>query len=315
MALARFSRVHGGARRQSRAAFSLIELLVVIAIISVLIGLLLPAVQKVREAAARTQCQNNLKQIGIALHNHHASNDRFPAGYLCQPQANPNYTAPGWGWAALLLPYMEQDNLYRQIDLTVPVEAPAHLAVRTTILKLFVCPSDNGAGIFTITDKKNAPLADAATNSYAACHGTGPDLEEELDDFNGMFSRNSRVCVADVTDGTSTTIAIGERSSFFARTPWAGAVSFGTVRITPGAPTNNVNAVEEAPCQVLAHVAVHTVNDPNGDPEDFFARHSNVCNFLFADGSVRPLHSGVPLSVLQALATRNGWEVVNASDY
>jgi prepilin-type N-terminal cleavage/methylation domain-containing protein/prepilin-type processing-associated H-X9-DG protein len=315
MAFAVLFRASGHSRRCARAAFTLIELLVVIAIIAVLIGLLLPAVQKVREAAARMACTNNLKQMGIALHNYHGREGVFPSGYRCQAQANPNYTAPGWGWGALLLPDLEQDNLYRQIDLALPVEAPGHLGVRTTILKTFVCPSDRLTGVFTITSDTNAPLADAATNSYAACHGTGPDLEEELDDFNGLFSRNSRVRVTDITDGSSNTIAIGERASFFARTPWAGAVNFGTARITPGAPTSNSGAVEEAPTQVLSHVAVHTVNDANADPEDFFSPHTGVCMFLFADGSVRPLHTRVQLAVLQALATRNGGETISAGDF
>jgi len=293
----------------------LIELLVVIAIIALLIGLLLPAVQKVREAAARTQCGNNLKQIGVALHSYHGREGAFPSGYLCQAQANPNVTAPGWGWGALLLPDLEQENLYRGINLLLPVEHPSHQAVRTTVLKIFVCPSDRDTGVFTITSDANAPLADAATNSYAACHGTGPDLEEELDVFNGVFSRNSRIRVTDITDGSSNTIAIGERAALLAQTPWAGAVSMGTTRITPGAPTGNPNAVEEAPTQVLVHIAAHTINDPNADPEDFFAPHAGVGMFLFADGSVRPLSEGVRLAVLQALATRNGGETLNSGDF
>ena len=286
-----------------------------IAIIAVLIGILLPAVQKVREAANRSSCQNNLHQIGIALHSYHDAQGSFPSGYRCQPQANPDYTSPGWGWAALILPHIEQANLAQQISFNLPVEDPSNLAARTRIVKLYVCPSDRSTSVFTVNDKDNTPLAQAATNSYAACHGVGVDLDEELDDFNGMFSRNSKVRFADVTDGTSNTIAIGERGSFFTQTPWAGAVSFGTTRITPGAPINNPTAIEDAPTQTLVHVAVHTLNDPNADPEDFFTPHTGNALFLFADGSVRPVRTGISLSVLQAIATRNGAEVVNPDDF
>src|SRR5262245_35166395 len=104
-------------RASSRRAFTLIELLVVIALIGVLVALLLPAVQKVREAAARTQCLNNLKQLGLAMHNYHGAHESFPPGYVSRTTGvNGEGLGPGWGWAAHLLPHLEQDNLYRQID-------------------------------------------------------------------------------------------------------------------------------------------------------------------------------------------------------
>src|SRR5262249_27514980 len=117
-AMKSMSSVKEGAHRHSetRRAFTLIELLVVMAIIGVLIGMLLPAVQKVREAANRTSCQNNLKQMGLALHGYHDVRGTFPSGYLCQPKPDRNITAPGWGWAALLLPYVEQGSLAQQIN-------------------------------------------------------------------------------------------------------------------------------------------------------------------------------------------------------
>jgi prepilin-type N-terminal cleavage/methylation domain-containing protein/prepilin-type processing-associated H-X9-DG protein len=300
-----------------RRAFTLIELLVVIAILAALIGLLLPSVQRVREAANRASCQNNLHQIGLALHNYESGRGNFPAGYLCQPVSAkyPDQTSPGWGWAAILLPYIEQDSLAGQINFGVAIEAPANESARTRIVKLYACPSDHATGLFTVLDQSTTALATVATNSYAACHGTGVDLDEELDDFNGMFSRNSAIRFADVTDGTSNTIAIGERCASFTQTPWAGAISMGTTRVTAEAVVNNVNAIEDAPTQTLVHVSIHTLNDPNSDPEDFYTPHIGSGNFLFVDGSVRPVRIGVGISILQALATRDGNEAVDLSDF
>src|SRR5437879_1325618 len=115
------------AKSSKRPAFTLIELLVVIAIIAILIALLVPAVQKVRESAARAQCQNNLKQIGLALHSYHDSNKRLPPGYRATAGYidGANDTAPGWGWATFILPQIEQTTIYRQINLSQPVQQSA----------------------------------------------------------------------------------------------------------------------------------------------------------------------------------------------
>src|SRR5258708_4851076 len=139
----------------SRTAFTLIELLVVIAIVAVLIGLLLPAVQKVRESASRSQCSNNLKQMGIACQTYHDNQQRLPPGYRASGPYSDGAgdTSPGWGWGAFLLPQLEQSNLFRAIQFNQPVEAAVNSAAIQTRLAVFLCPSDlTPPGAFTVPD-------------------------------------------------------------------------------------------------------------------------------------------------------------------
>jgi prepilin-type N-terminal cleavage/methylation domain-containing protein len=313
-----------------RPAFTLIELIVVIAIIAVIIGLLLPAVQRVREAANRSSCMNNLKQMGLALHMYHDTCGSFPPAYVYVPppprppplphQAHiahrpppssfdkPN--RPGWGWATLILPYIEQSPLYNQVNFFLPVDSSAFRNVRTQLLKVYTCPSDRETGTFMIQTMNNTNLAEAATNSYAACYGYGDTIATLPDQGNGIFFRNSRVRIADIKDGTSNTIAIGERAALFTQTPWAGVMTGGTSRTTPNAPVY-VSISEPAPTMVMARTARHYLNGPYSEPYDFFSPHTGVCLFVFADGHVRALHSTLELSVLQALSTRDGGEVLS----
>src|SRR5262249_5484896 len=140
-------------RTLPRRAFTLIELLVVIAIIAILIGLLLPAVQKVREASSRIQCKNNLKQVGLALHMYHDRMGQLPPAYVASNPSGPDYTqdgGPGWGWAAHILPDIEQSTVYKQIDFTKDITDPANAAVRQQMVKTYLCPSDPGTNTFTV---------------------------------------------------------------------------------------------------------------------------------------------------------------------
>src|SRR5262249_54412655 len=247
---------------------TLIELLVVIAIIGVLIGLLLPAVQLVREAAKQVACRNNLKQMGLALHGYHDIHKSFPSAYLFTPTDDPPQyqgmmTSPGWGWATLLLPHLEQEPLYKQIDLTKPIEWQQFKTPRTTLLNIYTCPSDQNTGVFWVVDESvtgeegggGLQIADCATNSYAANYGTGKEIGEHPANGNGIFFRNSQISVQDIYDGLSYTFAIGERSARFAQAPWAGAVSCGIIKTGNYDPKiDQVQHVwmEEAPVQVMA---------------------------------------------------------------
>jgi prepilin-type N-terminal cleavage/methylation domain-containing protein/prepilin-type processing-associated H-X9-DG protein len=217
---------------RSRSAFTLIELLVVIAIIAVLIGLLLPAVQKVREAASRMVCQNNLKQIGLALHNYHDANNVLPFGKGKSYQGSaltPNVPVyPRWSVHALILPYIEQGNLYRSIDFNYPPETPGMGGIINfmpayqnpnrenavpcrTVVTTFICPSDG----------KAAPPSDwPGQNNYLGNLGTQflCDLSEALastiapnEKANGVFYYQSHVTLTQITDGTSNTAFFSEK--------------------------------------------------------------------------------------------------------
>src|SRR5436853_4867673 len=159
--------------RQRRQAVKLIGLLVVIAIIGILLALLLPAIQSVRESASRTQCQNNLKQIGLACHSYHTSFKRFPAGYASKANTldGPGL-GPGWGWAAHILPYLEQTDLYNQITFGKDIADPANAVVRQTRLPIFICPSDTySPPTFTVKDAGGKSLCDVAFGNYVGMAG------------------------------------------------------------------------------------------------------------------------------------------------
>jgi len=295
-----------------RRGFTLIELLVVMAVISVLVALLMPAVQQAREAARRSQCRNNLKQIGLALQNYHASHDRFPPGYV----AGATYpaTTNGWGWTAMLLPYLDQAPLYNAINFQLPVEHSTNLPSVATMLPGLLCPSDQtGAGTFQITDAGGTVIIPAAPPfSYAATVG---DDNSEADALtgNGTFYRNSGTRIADLVDGTTTTVLVGERGFGYVKGTWAGAPNGGLVRAGTLNPWPAATAT--SPVFLLVHNNwINILTDSDGGLDDFSSFHTGGAQMLFADGSVRFIKTIITDGPLRrtfwGMGTRGGGEVI-----
>jgi prepilin-type N-terminal cleavage/methylation domain-containing protein/prepilin-type processing-associated H-X9-DG protein len=320
------------AHSSRRSGFTLIELLVVIGIVSVLLGLLLPGVQKVREAAARVQCAHNLRQLGVALHGHHDVKKKLPMGVMFPSRMSrfdeSIYVFNYWSWMAQLMPYVEQDNLYRKAETyarkdegnprsfswwpwgdfwTTPQFATAQpnpaLSVRLEVLS---CPMDARAlqATYLVGDGLTV-----AFTSYQGISGTGNDRND------GVLYWQSTTKFMSITDGTSNTLIIGERPPsadlnygwWFAGAGWDG---YGSGDVVLGALETSASVFLGCPATKVG-LQPGTVND-SCDQLHFWSLHSGGANFAFADGSVRFLGYSVN-NVLPALCTRSGGEVV--SDY
>ncbi len=297
--------------RSIRRAFTLVELLVVIAIIGILVGLLLPAVQAAREAARRMQCSNNVRQLGIAIHNYESAYIRLPSGWVSSGASG----VPGWGWAAALLPFMEGTNLANSIDWRVPIANSVHDTVRVTVVPTFICPSDPYGNIFEIAeaeehDEEHEHEHDHPAENVDIGHKLFPISKSnyvgmfgdfELEDApyfgNGMFYGSSKTKFAHVTDGLSNTIMLGEHSSQLGSTIWQG----------------NIPEAAASFARVVG-VADHVPNSPAGHFEDFRSYHSGGANFLRGDSSVQWLPQTIDEAVYKAMATRAGGEPLIYND-
>ncbi len=285
--------------RRAARGFTLLELLVVIAIIAVLIALLLPAVQKVREAANRLQCQNNLKQLGLGLHNYHGTYESFPPAYVAAGLSS----GPGWG--TFILPFIEQVALGRQVPKGSPFwggpQADSTAADGgQTPLKLFRCPSDVGPTL-------NADQGSFAVSNYRATCGTLTTVIYIADaDMGGVMYQNSHVRIADVIDGTSNTTVVGEGKYGVPRHVSTGNALSSAIWC-------GMSGTHDAP-GIGTYVWIDNVMWPTGGnpswsrdyvDEAFNSNHTDSVHFLFADGSVRGFARQIDPTLRAQMGVRN----------
>jgi prepilin-type N-terminal cleavage/methylation domain-containing protein/prepilin-type processing-associated H-X9-DG protein len=309
-------------------AFTLIEVLVVTAIIGVLLGLLIPAVQAGREAARRAQCTNNLKQIGLAIHHYEQIHTALPPGYVSiWDPVFLRERGPGWGWASMILPQLEQNQIYNQIDFRKQIQDPTQATIRIPLIATYLCPSDDMPSTWTasvglvnvvggVIIELVIPICDVAGSNYVGVFGVG----EPGVDGDGVFFRNTAVRLSQITDGLSQTLMVGERSIQMRKgrgqATWVGAVPGAQFWSCDSAAIGDPDA--SGPCvkedgsgMTLGHTGEgHGPGDPYSDVNQFTSRHGRGANFLFGDGHVRYLNNSMDYSTYKALSTRSKSEVV-----
>jgi len=289
--------------------FTLVELLVVIAIIAILISLLIPAIQQAREAARRTNCVNNLKQIGLGLQNYHEGFNTFPPGYVSDFDNSGTDIGPGWGWGAMLLPQMDQRAVQASLRYELPIESPENAAPRLVTIPSWLCPSDDSSLLWTTVtrDPLGNPVSTicmVASANYVGVFG----IAEPGIDGEGVFFRNSHIQIRDITDGSSQTLTVGERSQKWCQATWVGAVTGAELFPPAGSPA--VPLIENASGMVLGHTFEGTPNSAGLECNCFSSKHAGGANFNFADGHVQFISTFLDKRLFRVLSTRAGSEII-----
>jgi prepilin-type N-terminal cleavage/methylation domain-containing protein len=299
--------------RQNRAGFTLIEILVVTAIIGLVIALSLPAIQAAREAARKTQCANNLKQIGLAMHLYMTSFKSLPPGYISKVLPDHDDGGPGWAWGAIVLPYIEEAVLHAQIDYQQPIESTAASAVRLTSLPVFTCPSDDlFVPVIEIPEKtSDRAICEMAAASYVGNAGTvRTTCKICRDHFDGVFGRNRPIGPEEMQDGLSKTLAAGERA-----VKWSSPALWGVVPGSKLLDNQQPGKYAAGPAYVLGTTFKDGFNieevplDANEEhtfAESFGSVHPGGCFFLFCDAGVRFVFDSADPAVMNALSSRSG---------
>ncbi len=292
--------------RNVRRGFTLVELLVVIAIIGILVALLLPAIQAAREAARRSQCSNNLKQIGLGLMNYHDTHNAFPAGWNKQ---SPN-GQPDWGWAVMILPFTEQATLYEELN---PTErrlsqlyvsgAPADTQrLLQTPIKTYRCPSDTLKALNTLITFGSNNHFRLATSNYVASVGTGSQTGTGAN--NGVFYGNSWHGVKDILDGTAQTIAVGERSASHQAAQWAGVGG-----------NNSIGNEHQPRATARGGFVINFDYTGTGAPQNqskgYASYHPGGTQFVMCDGAVRFVSQNTNSTIVQRMAIRDDGEAIS----
>lgn len=303
---------------KNNRGFTLVELLVVIAIIGILVGMLLPAVQQVREAARRIQCANQCRQMGLAIMNYESAHMHFPSGWTAGE--NNALASTGWGWSAQVLPFLDQTNVSQGIDYSLAIDEEVNHDIIQSPMEIFLCPSDPTVDVLlnlnvhiehgehdhdddddhdhliALQDDDHDDDHDhdhelwASRSNYSGCFGSS-EIDDSPLNGNGIFYGNSRVTFGQISDGSSNTIMIGERLNTLGPISWVGVVP----------------EVDEPFARIVA-ITDHSPNDPEMHFEDFRSGHGSGVNVTLADGSTHFIANTIEESVYQAYGTRAGGE-------